>query len=29
MNWEGNRDTLVTAKPTTISTWTAENQVNH
>jgi hypothetical protein len=31
MYWEGNRDTLVTAKPTTIEgaiyTWTPENQV--
>ena len=32
MNWEGNRDTLATAKPTTIEgaiyTWTPENQVH-
>jgi hypothetical protein len=31
MNWEGNRDTIATAKPTTIEgaiyTWTPENQV--
>jgi len=31
MNWEGNRDTLTTAKPTTVEggiyTWTPENQV--
>jgi hypothetical protein len=31
MYWEGSRDTLVTAKPTTIegATWTPENQVRH
>jgi hypothetical protein len=32
MNWEGNRDTVAIAKPTTIEgaiyTWTPENQVN-
>ncbi len=27
MNWEGSRDVLVTGKPTTIATWTPENQV--
>jgi hypothetical protein len=33
MNWEGNRDTVATAKPTTIEgavyTWTPENQEIH